>query len=57
VTDLRGLIKKEPTHRLLNKWPLTQLANHLKTLGRKKEAKEVRVIKKELYPPKKKTAK
>ncbi|MHA2206290.1 MAG: serine hydrolase domain-containing protein [Candidatus Thorarchaeota archaeon] len=56
VTDLRGLMKKELTNRLLNKWPLTQLANHLKTLGRKKEAKEVRVIKKELYPPKKKTA-
>ena len=57
VTELRELMKKEPKHRLLNKWPLSQLSTHLKTLGRKKEAKEVRAIKRELYPPKKKAAK
>ena len=53
VTELRMLIAKDPKHRLLYKWPLDQIAAHLKELGRKKEAKEVREIRKELHSEKK----
>ncbi|MFX1492454.1 MAG: serine hydrolase domain-containing protein [Promethearchaeota archaeon] len=53
VTELKMLVETDPKHRLLQKWVLNQIASHLKTLGRKKEVKEVRVIKKELYGKKK----
>ncbi|MCK5389292.1 MAG: beta-lactamase family protein, partial [Candidatus Thorarchaeota archaeon] len=54
VAELRNLAKNNPKHGLLVKWRLDQIASHLKTLGRTSEAKEVRQIKKDLYPPKKK---
>lgn len=53
VTELKMLVKTDPTHRLLQKWVLNQIASHLKTLERKREAKEVRAIIKELYQQKK----
>jgi CubicO group peptidase (beta-lactamase class C family) len=55
VAELSCLSRTNPKHGLLVKWRLDQVATHLKTLGRKSEAKEVREIKKELYPPKKKS--
>ena len=54
VTELRQLAESNPNHGLLVKWRLSQVASHLKTLGRKNEAKEVGEIKRSLYPPKKK---
>jgi hypothetical protein len=54
VTEIRQLADTIPNHGLLVKWRLDQVASHLKTLGRKSEAKEVREIKKKLYPSKKK---
>ncbi len=54
VQDLDELAKKNIEHRLLVKWRLDQIAFYLKTLGRSNEAKEVRRIKMDLYPPKKK---
>ncbi|UCG45433.1 MAG: beta-lactamase family protein, partial [Candidatus Bathyarchaeota archaeon] len=53
VEELRMLMEKNPKHRLLYKWPLDQIAAHLKELGRKKEAKAVRAIKRELHSKKK----
>lgn len=53
VSELKMLVESDPRHRLLQKWILDQIATHLKTLGRKKEAKGVRAIKKELYGKKK----
>ena len=55
VTELRHLAKTNPKHGLLVKWRIDQVASHLKTLGRKNESKEVRELKKELYPPQKKS--
>ena len=54
VTELKRLVETDPKHRLLQKWILNQIEYHLKTLDRKKEAKEVRAIKKDLYGQKKK---
>lgn len=53
VAELKMLIEKDPKHRLLYKWPLDQIAAHLKELGRKKEAKEVRAMRKDLHSEKK----
>lgn len=53
VGELRTLVEKDPKHRLLHNWILDQIATHLKELGRKKEAKEVRAIKRKLYSKKK----
>lgn len=47
------LIEKSPKHRLLNKWPFDQIAAHLKELGRKQEAKEVRAKKRNLHSERK----
>ncbi|MHA2141733.1 MAG: serine hydrolase domain-containing protein [Candidatus Thorarchaeota archaeon] len=54
VSELRKLAKTNPSHGLLVKWRLDQVASHLKTLKRRSEANEVREIKKQLYPSKKK---
>ncbi|MFX1402914.1 MAG: serine hydrolase domain-containing protein [Promethearchaeota archaeon] len=54
IQELKALAKTNPRHRLLQKWVLDQIATHLKTLGRKNEAKDVRALKKELYGQKKK---
>jgi hypothetical protein len=53
VSELRKLAKTNPSHGLLVKWRLDQVASHLKTLRRKSDAKEVREIKRQLYPSKK----
>lgn len=53
VAELRTLIEENPKHRLLGKWPLNQIAAHLKELGRKQEAKEVRVIRRSLHSARK----
>ena len=53
VAELKSLAVTDPQHRLLQKWVLDQIASHLKVLGRKIEAKEVREIKKELHGQKK----
>jgi hypothetical protein len=53
VTELRILVEKNPKHRLLYKWPLNQIAFHLKEPGRKQEAREVRAIKRKLHSTKK----
>ena len=53
VTELKMLVETNPGHRLLQKWVLSQIASHLATLGRKKEAKEVRTIKNKIYGQKK----
>jgi CubicO group peptidase (beta-lactamase class C family) len=45
VLELQMLVETNPRHRLLQKSVLSQIASHLATLGRKKEAKEVRTIK------------
>jgi hypothetical protein len=52
VTELTTLAHTDPEHRLLQKWILDQIASHLKTLERRKESKEVKAIKKELYQQK-----
>ncbi|MFX0053339.1 MAG: serine hydrolase domain-containing protein, partial [Promethearchaeota archaeon] len=49
VTELKELVQNKPNHRLLSKIALSQLATHLKTLGRSKEAKEIRSISKKLH--------
>ncbi len=54
LKELKALAQTDSRHRLLQKWVLDQIAAHLKTLDRKNEAKEVRVLKKELYGHKKK---
>ncbi len=53
IAELRMLMEKNPKHRLLNKWPLDQIAAHLNELGRKQEAKEVRAIKRTLHSERK----
>jgi CubicO group peptidase (beta-lactamase class C family) len=53
VTELKKLVKTDPRHRLLQKWVLDRIVSHLKTLGQKKWAQEVRIIKNELYGQKK----
>ncbi|MFX0107376.1 MAG: serine hydrolase, partial [Candidatus Hodarchaeota archaeon] len=52
VEELEQLIKSDPGHRLLRKFTLGQIASHLKTLGRRKEAKEVSALRKALYDKK-----
>ncbi|MGY5852417.1 MAG: serine hydrolase domain-containing protein [Candidatus Thorarchaeota archaeon] len=54
VPELKMLAETNPKHRLLQKWVLNRIASHLKTLDRKREAKEVRTIKNEFYGQKKK---
>ena len=53
LAELRMLIETNPDNRLLSKNVLTQIAQSLRILGRKKEVSEVRKIRERLYFKKK----